>query len=158
MEGGTTSEIDLEDFTGQLANVLDAFKADILRRVQNDPKQYKKPVKYFIKNMKIVHNSAPKKFIKSMYTFGVVFNFPAQKGKRKNATQIGINNTNKSRRLYKSRGSSAAPKGRPSNAVRPKKRDSETVAHILPTKKRKSKQPRSISKSVAANRPSEKKH
>ena len=160
IDGGDSdeSEDDTERISDELQEELNSFTTDMLIRLRNDPERYKKPMKYFLKNIKQVHDAGPRKFIHAMYTFGADFNTASTKGRRKNAGRIGINSTHKSRRLYKARGSGAAPMGRPSNAVRPRKRGSEPVAHILPAKQRKIKNPRSLSKAVAANRAAEKKH
>ena len=80
-----------------------------------------------------------------------------QKGK-KTGKKIGISNTHRSRRLYKASGSGTVPKGHPPKAFYPRKRSSDPAAHILPVKKRKKKNPHSLSSAVAANRAAEKKH
>lgn len=149
---------DMEKFSDELQDEMKAFTTNMLTRLRNDSERYMKPMKYFFKNIKQAHDAGPGKFIKAMYTFGTEFNTASMKGRRKNAGVIGINSTHRSRRLYKVRGSGKAPMGRPSNAVRPRKRGSEPVVHILPAKQRKIKYPRSISKAVAANRAAEKNH
>ena len=73
---------------------------------------------------------------------------------------IHVQNTSKSRRSFKDRGSMGSRKGRPrKDVVVPKKRHGEPVSFCLPkSKKVKKVHPHSLSKSVSANRGAEKKH
>ena len=149
---------DDESLIENIEDELSAFSSEIVNRLQTDSERYKDSIKYFMKNVQKIQNATPGKFIKAMYSFNTEFNSAATKGRRKNAGNIGVNSTHRSRRLYKARGSGTAQKGRPSKAVRPRKRGSDPVATILPCKQRKIKNPRNLSKAVAALRPAEKKH
>ena len=136
---------------------LQRFSENVKGRLEGDFDYYEKSVIHFTKNLGTLDKSTPGMFTKAMYSFTKEINFSAAKG-RKSGRHIGVNNTHKSRRAFKVRGSGSAPKGRPTKNTQPKKRSGEPTACVLPLKSQKTKHPRNLTKSVEANRAAEKKH
>ena len=146
-----------EELIEYFENSVQQFTENVKARIHDDFEYYEKAILNFTKNVQTVQKSTPGMFTKAMYTFTKETHFTAKKG-RKSGRHIGVNNTHKSRRAFKVRGSGSAPKGRPTKLTQPKKRSGEPTACVLPAKVRKTKHPRNLSKAVAANRAAEKKH
>ena len=126
-----------------------------------DEENYEKAIKAFIKQeKKLSTNTAIQK---ALHTFAKDVVTAVKKGKRKNSGNIPVQNTAKSRRLFKHRGGGPSQQGRPTNeqsvhnqlVVREQE---DFVAHSIPRKPRKKKYPHSLATAVDSNRPGEKKH
>ena len=146
------------ELISEFKSCMEDFSHDISHMIENceDVEYFRKPIKRFMKNLDAARRSNAPTIVKALYAFGNEINFSMRRGK--SGRKIKINNTNKARRVFKIRGSCAAPKGRPTKTVKRNKRKSEINMCVLPVKKRKKKNPHSLSKSVAANRAAEKKH
>jgi hypothetical protein len=87
-----------------------------------------------------------------------------KKGRRKNAGNIPVQNTAKSRKRIKHRGAGPSQQGRPTKDQTLRLQlfvdeEEEIVAHHIPNRKqKKTKHSHSLAAAVAANRATEKKH
>ena len=99
-------------------------------------------------------------FKKALHSFHSEMVGSTKKGRKKKGRLIHVQNTSKSRRAFKARGSTGCRKGRPQkDVVATMKRPREPVSFCIPKRKRvKKAHPHSLSKSVDANRAAEKKH
>ena len=83
-------------------------------------------------NVMLIKKNNTLAIVKALYAFGNEINFSARR--RKSGRKIKINNNNKARKVFKIRGSCAAPKGRLTKTVQRYQRNSEINMCVLPVK------------------------
>ena len=135
MDEETIQGLSKEELIEYFKKSVQKFTENLTARVDEDFEYYEKAVLCFTKNLQTVQKSTPGMFTKAMYTFAKETNFSAKKG-RKSGRNIGVNNTHKSRRAFKVRGSGSAPKGRPTKVTLPQKRSGGPSACVFPAKSR----------------------
>ena len=151
----------VQNTKADFVDAIETFKDFILGKIDAYPMDYVKPVQSFSEQLKRSPNISQGMLKKSLFEFVDDNATPSKVGrrKRKQAKDINPQKTAKSRRLYKSRGSKSAQKGRPRKHITQPKRIEDNTYHCLPTGKRRvKKHQHNISASVSANRSSEKKH
>ena len=131
-------------------------------RFEKDRGNYEKAINAFIKQAdKISGVSAVQK---ALHLFAKDVVSAVKKGRKKNAGNIPVQNTARSRRKIKHRGAGPSQQGRPTNeqSVRLQllvDEEDDIVAHAIPNrKKKKAKHPQSLAAAVSANRAAEQKH
>ena len=161
-ENVTHSDVDMEvveETKEHFENAIDNFKEAILQRIDEDSNSYIKCVRSFTHQLDRASSLNHAALQKALYTFVDDSTMPKKVGRKKRKRNISVQNTSKSRRIYKHRGSQKAQVGRPQKHVRQPKVVEGITYHSLPTgRKRKRKHPHSLASAVKANRAAEKKH
>lgn len=163
--GNDTSVDDPEQLVERLANVLEQVKIKVFDNLHND--EVKKSAKSMIKNFERGVKGNMQTFSKTLFSVGKEVTAPAKSGaKRKNRGLIPVQQTAKSRRVWKHRGSQPATGGRKVKDLESRtqmliadSQDDGVVYHSLPKqKKQHPKQVHSLNAAVQANRAGTKKH
>ena len=161
-------DIDPEECDTEDMDALSSFKTSIFdlfmkveENYENDKSNYKNAIKAFIKQEKKLHtNSAIQK---ALHIFAKDVVNIIKKGRKKNSGSIPVQNTAKSRRQIKHRGSGPSQMGRPTKEQNLRvqlivNEEEDLVAHSFPRSRKNPKHPHSLAEAVANNRPGEKKH
>lgn len=163
--GTDTSDDDTEELIEKLTNVLEQVKIKVIDNLDKD--EVKKSAKSMIKNFDRGVKGNMQTFSKTLFSVGKEVTAPAKSGaKRKNRGLIPVQQTAKSRRVWKHRGSQPATGGRKVKDLELRTEmlldfggEDNAVYHSLPKqKKQKPKQVHSLNSSVQANRAGTKKH
>ena len=163
--GTDTSVEDTEQLVERLTNVLEQVKIKVFDNLHND--EVKKSAKSMIKNFERGVKGNVQTFSKTLFSVGKEVTAPAKSGaKRKNRGLIPVQQTAKSRRVWKHRGSQPATGGRKVKDLESRtqmliadSQDDGVVYHSLPKqKKQHPKQVHSLNAAVQANRAGTKKH
>ena len=139
-----------------LSNLLEAVK----NRIPHDLVHYKKAVTDFSTKCESLLHGSDTMIQKALQNFGKDSFNARSYGKRKNSGYIPVQNKSVARRKYKSRGRGSSQKRRPTKDL-PKTSSciDDEVCHALPKqKKQNAKRPHDLTKIVALNVPSDKKH
>ena len=163
---GTDSSVDdSEELIEKLTNVLEQVKIRVFDNLDND--EVKKSAKSMIRNFERGVKGNINTFSKTLFSVGKEVTAPAKSGaKRKNRGLIPVQQTAKSRRLYKHRGSQPATGGRKVKDLEIRTQllvdfssQDNGVYHSLPKqKKQQPKQVHSLNAAVQANKAGTKKH
>ena len=157
-----TSDIDTEELVEKLTNVLEQVKIKVLDNLDNE--EVKKSAKSMIKNFDKGVKGNIQTFSKTLFSVGKEVTAPAKSGaKRKNNGLINVQQTTKSRRVWKNRGSQPATQGRKVQDLEIRTQmlteADDAVYHSLPKQKKQlPKQVHSLNAAVQANRAGTKKH
>ena len=147
---------------GSLKKSIFCLIYKIENRFGQEKLQFRKAISAFIKQCNLLSESHDARIQKALFTFAK--DNVWKKGKKKNAGQIPVQNSAKSRRRIKHRGSGPSQSGRPTNEQSLRiqlqvEEEEDIVSHSQPSRKKsKPKHPHSIAAAVAANRAAEKKH
>ena len=148
----------------KITNVLEQVKIRIFDNLDND--EVKKSAKSMMKNFEKGVKGNLQTFSKTLFSVGKEVTAPAKSGaKRKNRGLIPVQQTAKSRRVHRHRGSQPATGGRKVKDLEHRtqmvftQNDDGIQYHSLPKqKKQQPKQAHSLNTSVLANRAGTKKH
>ena len=164
-----SSQVDIEDNhdhdrretdLARLKLSLMTIYEKVEEQYHNDPTNYHKAIGSFTTQTDKVKKSGGAVLQKTLHTFNKSVTLSGKEIGR----QIPVQATARSRRTYKIRGQGPSKAGRPSMPQQLRQLvvedDNEYVAHSIPSnrKKRKTKNPHSLSASVTANRAAERKH
>ena len=163
---GTESSVDdSEELIERLTDVLEKVKIKVINNIDKD--EVKKSTKSLIKNFEKAVNGNTQTFSRILFSVGKEATAPAKSGaKRKNRGLIPVQQTAKSRRVHKHRGSQPATGGRKVKDLEHRvqfivdsNKDDFIQYHSLPKqKKQQPKQAHSLNASVKANKAGTKKH
>ena len=159
-----TSVDDNDELLEKLTNVLEQVKIKVIDNLYND--EVRKSSKSMIRNFEKGVKGNVQTFSKTLFSVGKEVTAPAVSGaKRKNRGLIPIQQTAKSRRVHKHRGSQPATGGRKVKDLEQRtqmivsQNDDSILCHSLPKQKRQQpKQVHSLNAAVQANRAGTKKH
>ena len=134
------------------------------QRFEKDSETYRKAIAAFVKQAEKVSAGSDGTVQKALFNFAKDVVQTVQKGRKKNAGAIPVQNTARARRRIKHRGAGPSQSGRPTNEQSLKLQleiinDEEMVSYQIPSRKKsKPKHPHSLAASVEANRAAERKH
>ena len=169
MDIDMSSQGDSEDNEKENTRSLSIIKKSIFNlvfkvqeRFESDKNNYENAINSFTKQADKL--SGDSSIQKALHTFAKDVVSAVKKGRRKNAGNILVQNTAKSRRKMKHRGAGPSQQGRPTKDQSLRLQlfvddEEDIVSHHIPNRKQKKvKHPHSLAAAVAANRAGEKKH
>ena len=172
VESQAVEDHDVDGNQDKVENVKSKFKEalaqldrKVTQRIEQDPEGYDRALNIFMKQIDRLPATVDSALQNSLCTFGANFTQAISVTKRKKGKYINVQATSKSRRAIRIRGIRAAYFGAPKKDRQLKVQlcvddDADVFAHKLPgkSKKKKTKHPHNLMKSVNEGRSAEKKH